>query len=66
MPAQCRQMSIKLLARDLYRLQQQVERLEKELAEAPVEKRSEIETTLRMVQAERISLRRALDGQIGR
>jgi hypothetical protein len=59
-------MSIKLLARDLYRLQQQVERLEKELAAAPVEKRSQLEETLRRVRAEKMSLRRALDGQIGR
>lgn len=59
-------MSIKLLARDLYRLQQQIERLEKELAQAPVDKHGEIETALRSLRAEKMSLRRALDGQIGR
>ena len=59
-------MSIKLLARDLYRLQQQIGRLEKELAQTPVDKRSEIETALRTLRAEWLNLRRALDGQIGR
>jgi predicted nuclease with TOPRIM domain len=59
-------MSIKLLARDLYRLQKEVEHLEERLAAARTEERSRIEEALRKVRAERQQLRRALDGQIGR
>jgi predicted nuclease with TOPRIM domain len=59
-------MSIKLLARDLYRLQKEVERLEERLAAAPMEERSRIEETLRKVRAEKERVRGALDGQIGR
>ena len=59
-------MSIKLLARDLYRLQKTVERLEEQLAFAPMEKRVEIEESLRRSRAEKTRVRRALDGQIGR
>jgi hypothetical protein len=59
-------MSIRLLARDLYRLQKTVERLEEELAVAPLEKRAEIEESLRRTRAEKASVRRALDGHIGR
>lgn len=59
-------MSIKLLARDLYRLQQEVERLEEELAAAPAEKHAGLEEKLRRTRAEKQSVRRALDGQIGR
>jgi hypothetical protein len=59
-------LSIKLLARDLYRFQKEVERLEKELAVSSLEKRRQIEEALRKARAEKESLRRALDGQIGR
>lgn len=59
-------MSIRLLAQDLYRFQKEVERLEKDLAAAPIEKRAQIEEKLRKAKAERESLRRALDGQLGR
>jgi len=59
-------MSIRLLARDLYQLQKSVERLEEMLAVAPLEKRVEIEESLRRTRAEKASVRRALDGQIGR
>jgi predicted nuclease with TOPRIM domain len=59
-------MSIKLLARDLYRLQKEVERLEERLAAARIEERSRIEEALRKLRAEREHVRRALDGQIGR
>ena len=59
-------MSIKLLARDLYHLQKEVERLEERLAVAPMEERSRIEEALRKVRAEKNQVRRALDGQIGR
>jgi hypothetical protein len=59
-------MSIKLLARDLYRLQKEVEQLEQRLAAAGMEERVRIEEALRKVKAERQRVRRALDGQIGR
>lgn len=59
-------MSIKMLARDLYRLQKEVERLESELAQAPIAKHPAIEIALRAARAEKDLLRRALDGQINR
>jgi hypothetical protein len=59
-------MSIKLIARDLYRLQREVERLEKALAEAPMEKRSAIEAQLRKARREKAYVQGALDGQLGR
>ncbi len=56
-------MSIRLLARDLYRLQREVESLERQLEAAPAARRESIEATLREVKAERNRLRAALDGQ---
>jgi hypothetical protein len=59
-------MSIRLLAQDLYLFQKEVERLEKDLAAAPMDKRRHIEEKLRKAKAERENLRRALDGQLQR
>lgn len=59
-------MSIKLIARDLYRCQKQVEQLEAALAEVSNDEKAELEEKLRKVQSERVILRKALDGQIGR
>jgi hypothetical protein len=59
-------MSIRLLARDLYRLQQEVTRLEKELAEAALEKHEDIQARLRKARSQKMYLQRALDGRIGR
>lgn len=59
-------MSIKLLARDLYRLQKEVERLEQRLATARMEERNRLEEALRKARYEMGQVRRALDGQIGR
>jgi phage FluMu protein gp41 len=59
-------MSIKLLARDLYRLQKEVEHLEQRLAAAPMKERGRMEEALRKIRAEKERVRRALDGQIGR
>ncbi len=56
-------MSIRLLARDLYRLQQEVERLEKVLADAPIDRPERLLTQLRAVRADRDRLRRMLAGQ---
>jgi molecular chaperone GrpE (heat shock protein) len=51
-----------MIARDLYRLQQEVEKLEKEIKAAPYEKRVALEDQLRKVRAERNRLRRILEG----
>ncbi|MBW2432347.1 MAG: hypothetical protein JRF36_02005 [Deltaproteobacteria bacterium] len=59
-------MSIKGIARDLYRLQQAVDVLEKKLASAPTDKRADIERQLRKARAEHLQLRRILDGQLDR
>jgi hypothetical protein len=56
-------MSIRLLARDLYRLHREVEALEKELESTPPAEQEEIGFRLRAVRAERDRLRRTLDGQ---
>lgn len=59
-------MSIKLLAQDLYQAQQEVARLEKELAVASLEKRMGIKVALRNARSQYHYLQRALDGKIGR
>ncbi|MDA8141311.1 MAG: hypothetical protein M0036_21930 [Desulfobacteraceae bacterium] len=59
-------MSIRLLAKDLYRFQREVEQLEKELAALPLAKRAPVEEKLRQAMKERDYLKRALDGQLGR
>ncbi len=56
-------MSIYLLAKDLYRLQQEVEKLARELEDAPLDRREHLQERLRSVRAERDHLRRVLDGQ---
>jgi hypothetical protein len=56
-------MSIRFLAKDLYRLRQVVERLETELAAAPVSNHEAIQTKLRQARAERDRLRATLDGR---
>ena len=55
-------MSIRMLARDLYDLEKEVERLEKELNSAPLKERPELKDRLRKVKADRDKLRRALEG----
>ena len=55
-------MSIRMLARDLYHLEKEVERLENELNSAPLEERPELKDRLRKVKADRDKLRRALEG----
>ncbi len=55
-------MSIRMIARDLYRLQQEVEELEKHLNAAPLEERKELQDRLRKTKAERDKMRRALEG----
>jgi len=55
-------MSIRLIAKDLYREQQEVERLEQALEEAPSDAREAVADRLRKARAERDRLRRMLDG----
>ncbi len=59
-------MSIRGIAKDLYRRQQAVEALEKKLASAPLEMRAEIKRQLHKAKAEHRQLRRILDGQLDR
>ena len=59
-------MSIRMLAREIYRCQQQIERYEKALNDSPLAERSELEEKLRQMRAEKNQLRRALDGRLGR
>ena len=59
-------MSIRMIAKDIYRYRQEIERLEAALAQAPVEKRSAIEQALREAVAAHRQLKKALDGQLDR
>jgi hypothetical protein len=56
-------MSIRLLARELYRLRREVESLERELASAAAGQEEKIEAKLRAARADRNRLRATLDGQ---
>jgi len=56
-------MSIRLLARDLYRLIREVEQLENQLQRSSAEKNDHLRTRLHKVRAERDRLRRALEGR---
>jgi len=55
-------MSIRLIAKELYRLINEVEKLEKQIQNTPYEKRGKSEDQLRKLKAERDRLRRMLDG----
>ncbi|MGA9479913.1 MAG: hypothetical protein WBV21_19230 [Desulfobacterales bacterium] len=55
-------MSIRLIARDLYRLIREVAELEKLIDDAPPERQEALTDELRKVKAERDHLRRVLDG----
>jgi len=59
-------MSLRLIAKDLYRLQQTVDRLEKELSTAPPEKRVPVERKLVQARIERDRVRQMLDGHLDR
>ena len=56
-------MSLRDLARALYRAQQQVERLEKLLLSAPPEKATAIQLELQEARAERLQLQKMIDGR---
>ena len=59
-------MSLPLIARDLYRRQQAVDRLERELADSPPAKRDAIHWKLTRAKAERDQMRKILDGHLDR
>ncbi len=59
-------MSLQLIARDLYRFQQEVDRLEKELAESPPARHDALKLKLAQAKAERDLMRRMLDGRLDR
>jgi len=54
--------SIRLIAKELYLLQQEVERLEREIESAPYEERAALTEELRKVRAEKIRMWRILEG----
>ena len=59
-------MTIRAIAKDLYRLQQEVEMLEKKLETTPQQKKADIKRQLTKTKAEHRRLRRILDGQLDR
>lgn len=56
-------MSIRLIAKELYQLQKEVEVLEKDLEQAPWDRKDEIREKLRRARAARDRMRNVLDGQ---
>ncbi|GEM_PF-1167176 len=58
-------MSIQLIAKDLYRLIKEVEKLEEQIRNTPFEKRKKMEDDLRKMKAEKNRMRRMLDGSKG-
>ena len=59
-------MSIKLLAKDLYRLQREVDQLQADIEVASLRERTGLEEKLRVALAQKEQLRRALDGRLQR
>jgi len=59
-------MSIRLIARDLYRLQQTVDRLEKKWVQAPPGEQERLKRELDRARSERDQVKRMLDGRLNR
>lgn len=55
-------MSLKLIARELYRLKQEVEKLEQQVEDAPMGEIAALEDKLRKTRADKVRLQRMLDG----
>ncbi len=55
-------MSIRIIAKDLYRIRKEVEALEEKLKNTPYEKQEEIKDLLRKQKAELTRMQRMLDG----
>ena len=56
-------MSIRMIAKELYLLQQEVNKIEKQIQESPKSKRPELEEMLRKAKAERNRMKDILEGQ---
>ena len=56
-------MSIRMIAKELYRLQQEVEKLLSEIESAPFHEREAMKDRLRTRKAERDRMRKMLDGE---
>jgi len=56
-------MPIRMITQELYRLLQEVEKVEKQLQNAPFEKHEEIKDQLRKLKAERNRVRDTLEGK---
>ena len=59
-------MSLQLIARDLYRFQQEVDRLERELADSPPARHDALKLKLTQAKTERVQMSRMLDGRLDR
>jgi hypothetical protein len=59
-------MTLPLIARDLYRLQQAVDRLEHELANSPPAEHDALKLKLARAKKERDQMRQMLDGHLDR
>ncbi len=57
-------MSIRLIAKELYHFQKEVEKIEKQIEDASYEKREEMKDQLRKTKAERDRIRRMLNGSL--
>ncbi len=56
-------MSIRMIAKELYLLQQEVDKIEKQIQESPKSKHPELEEMLRKAKAERNRMKHILEGQ---
>jgi hypothetical protein len=59
-------MTLQLIARDLYRFQQEVDRLEKEIVESPPARHGALKLKLATARSDRDHMRRVLDGRLDR
>lgn len=58
-------MAIRIIAKELYLLMQEVEKIEKQLENAPADKHAELQDQLRKAKAERSRMRNILEGKKG-
>ena len=56
-------MPIRMIAKELYQLQQEVEKLEAKVESAPLNERAALKEALRKLTAERDLIRKMLDGE---
>ena len=58
-------MAIRMIAKELYQLVQEVEKIERQIKNAPAEKHEELKNQLRKAKAERNRMRNILEGKKG-